>query len=100
MLKEIVNKVKLAFDNTEEINEIDEKYFAQVMKEIKDGYKEDGLKGKPIVMSGGDESKVDSIYIKLRAEYLQDKAMLTGKYHLQMSRSYQSKHKLSAISYL
>ena len=73
MLKEIVNKVKSALDNTEEINEIDEKYFAEVMKEIKSGYKEEGLEGKSIAMSGGDTNKANSIYVQLRAEYLQNK---------------------------
>ena len=55
-------------DNTEEI---DEKYFAQVMKEIRSGYKDDGLEGKAIAMSGGDESKANSIYVQLRAEVIQ-----------------------------
>ena len=73
MLKNMVNKVKSALDNTEEI---EEKFFAEVMKEIKDGYKEEGLEGKSIAMSGGDNDKANSIYVQLRAEYLQNKEVL------------------------
>ncbi len=70
MLKGLVKKFKSAVDDTEEI---DEEFFAQVMKEIKDGYKEEGLEGKSIAMSGGEEKKANSIYMRLRAEALQEK---------------------------
>ena len=73
MLKGLVKKFKSAVDDTEEI---DEKFFAEVMKEVKDGYKEEGLEGKSIAMSGGDTDKANSIYMQLRAEYLQNKEVL------------------------
>ena len=99
MLKELVKKFKSAVDDTEEI---EEKYFAEVMKEIKDGYKEEGLEGKSIAMSGGDTNKANSIYMQLRAEYLQEKAVLENievlrKERLDRDELHQALKKLSLV---
>jgi len=70
-LKNLVRKIKSANDETEEI---DNKYFAEVMDEIDRGFKDKGIKGKAIAISGGDDKKANALYIQMRAEFLQEKA--------------------------
>ncbi len=70
-LKNLVRKIKSANDETEEI---DNKYFAEVMDEIDRGFKDKGIKGKAIAISGGDDKKTNALYIQMRAEFLQEKA--------------------------
>ena len=53
---------------------IDGKYFEQAMKEIEEGYKDKGLEGKAFVLSEGDTEKAKVLYLKLRAEALQNNA--------------------------
>jgi len=70
MFKKIFKRIKNIVDDTEQI---DEKFYADVMDEISQGFKDKALVGKAIVQSDGDESKFHPIYVKLRAEALQEK---------------------------
>jgi len=70
MFGKVVNKFKKAIDSTEQIDDI---FYAKVMDELSNGYKDKALVGKAIAQSDGNEAKFDSIYIKLRAQYLQEK---------------------------
>jgi len=69
MFGNIINKLKKSVDETEQIAD---HFYAQVMDEISDGYKDKGLVGKAIAQSDGNEAKFDAIYIKLRAKALQN----------------------------
>jgi len=70
MFRTLVNKAKKILIDTEQI---DEKFYAEVMDELINGFKDKGLLGKAIAQSNGNISKVDSIYIKLRARVLEEK---------------------------
>ena len=93
MLKGLVKKFKSAVDDTEEI---EKEIFAQVMKEIDDGFQDKGLLGKAKAKAGGDDNKSESIYIQIRAEELQksiqEKRQIQG--HLQQieARKIRKKH--------
>ena len=69
-LKNLMNKAKNIVDETEQI---DDHFYAQVMDELAQGFKDKGLVGKAIAQCDGQEGKFDSIYMKLRAKDLQDK---------------------------
>ncbi len=69
-LKNLIKKAKTAVDTTEEI---DNHFFAQVMEEIEKGFRDKGLHGKAIALSGGDDAKANAIYVELRAKALQEK---------------------------
>ncbi len=67
--KKVIKKAESLMDTVEDI---DEHFFAEVMDEISDGYKDKGIYGKSIAMCAGDEAKINSLYIKLRAKALQE----------------------------
>jgi hypothetical protein len=73
MFGNVLNKLKKSVDETEQI---DEQFYAQVMDELSEGYKDKALVGKAIAQSNGNESKFDSLYVKLRAKSLQDTYLL------------------------
>ena len=52
--------------------EREEIFYEIVLTELEKGYKKKGLLSKAIADSGGDESKVESIYIKYRVQSLKD----------------------------
>jgi len=70
MFDKLINKIKHTIDETEQI---DEQFYAQVMDELSKGYKDKALVGKAIAQSNGNETKFNSIYVKLRAKDLQEK---------------------------
>ena len=67
--KKVIKKAESIMDTAEDI---DDCFFAEVMDELSDGYKEKGIYGKSIAMCAGDEAKINSIYIKLRAKSLEE----------------------------
>ena len=71
MFGNLIKKVKNTVDETEQIHE---QYYALVMDELGTGYKDKALVGKAIAQSDGNKEKFDSIYVKLRAKALQEKA--------------------------
>jgi len=70
MFGKLISKLKNSVDETEQI---DERFYAEVMDELAQGYKDKALVGKAIAQSNGNEAKFDSIYVKLRAKTLQEK---------------------------
>ncbi len=75
-LKNVIKRAKSVVDTTEEI---DNHFFAEVMDEMEKGHIDKGLNGKAIAMSSGDEAKAKSLYIEMRAKYLQEKFNYTVK---------------------
>ena len=69
MFGNILSKAKKAVDETEQI---DDRFYAEVIDELSNGYKDKALVGKAIAQSDGNEGKFDSIYMKLRASALQE----------------------------
>ncbi len=88
MFGNIVNKLKKSVDETEQIAD---HFYAQVMDEISDGYKDKALVGKAIAQSDGTEAKFDAIYVKLRAKSLQDEQEQKNKIRKVEAISYQDK---------
>ncbi len=76
MFGELIGKAKKVVDETEQI---DECFYAEVIDELVQGYKDKGLVGKAIAQADGNEGKFDSIYMKLRAKALQEKAIQSMK---------------------
>ena len=76
MFGKLISKVKSSIDETEQI---DECFYAQVMDELSEGYKDKALVGKAIAQSDGNKEKFNSIYIKLRAKTLQEETIKTNK---------------------
>jgi len=75
-LGNLINQGKAAIDETEQI---DEHFYAEVMDELSQGFKDKALVGKAIAQCDGNEGKFDSIYMKLRAKALQEKNQLHNK---------------------
>ena len=69
MFEILINKAKLLLTTTGRTNE---RFYADVMDELTNGFKDKALVGKTIVQSNGNISKSDSIYIELRAKKLQE----------------------------
>ncbi len=61
---------KAVSDPTEGVSD---HFFAEVMEEMKKGFKDKGINGKAIALSGGDDAKANAIYVELRAKALQEK---------------------------
>ena len=67
-------KIKIEnIENRDEVEGIGERFFAEVMEEMKKGFKDAGINGKAIALSGGDDAKANAIYVELRAKALQEK---------------------------
>ncbi len=60
---------KKIVDDTEQI---DDRFYADVIDELSKGYKDKALVGKAIAQSDGNKARFDSIYMKLRARALQE----------------------------
>ncbi len=69
MFSKLLKKIKNIINKTEQI---DEQFYAKVMDELSVGFRDKALAGKAIAQSEGYEEKFHSIYIKLRAKYLQE----------------------------
>lgn len=69
MFGKLLDKVKKAIDETEQI---DDRFYALVMDELAEGFKDKAAVGKAIAQADGNESKFDSIYVKIRAQALQE----------------------------
>jgi hypothetical protein len=91
-LGNLVGTGRKIIDETEQINDC---FYAQVMDELSEGYKDKALVGKAIAQSNGNEAKFDSIYIKLRAKSLQDTYQLTTK--IINTKAISQQNKLSKI---
>lgn len=71
--KNIIKKAKETIDSAlDSTEEVDNHFFAKVIEEIEKGFKDKGLEGKAIAMTGGDKKKADSQYMQMRAEALQE----------------------------
>ncbi len=69
MLGNMIGGIKGLFDDTEQI---DDQFYAEVADELDRGYKDKAAYAKSIAQSEGDEAKATSLYIKIRAEALQE----------------------------
>ncbi len=73
MVRNIANKLKKSLDDTEQI---DDRFYAEVMDELNQGFKDKAAVGKAIAQCDGDESKFNSIYMKIRASTLQEQSLI------------------------
>lgn len=58
---------------------LDEQIYAQVLSEIENGQRRDGLWAKALAHSDGSNEKAKSLYIKYRAESIKDEIILATK---------------------
>ncbi len=72
-LGKLVGAGKKIVDDTEQI---DSRFYAEVMDEISQGFKDKAAVGKAIAQSDGNEAKFDSLYVKIRAQALQEQFMI------------------------
>jgi hypothetical protein len=59
---------------------LDENIYAQVLSEIENGQRRDGLWAKALANSDGSNEKAKSIYIKYRADSIRDEIALAAKH--------------------
>ena len=71
MFEKILKTIKKKVDETEYIDNI---YYAKVMDELEQGFRDKALVGKALAKAQGDEGRFNSIYIRLRAEALQERS--------------------------
>ena len=87
MFENILKKINKVIDATEQV---DDRFYAEVMDEISRGFKDQALVGKAIAQADKIDKNYDSIYVKLRASLLQDKYIKEKKANQQQQ---QIKHK-------
>jgi len=59
---------------------LDEQIYAQVLSEIENGQRRDGLWAKALAHSDGSNEKAKSLYIKYRADSIRDEIALAAKH--------------------
>lgn len=76
MFGNILKKINKVVDETEQI---DDRFYAEVIDELGQGFKDKAAVGKAIAQCDGDGTKFDSLYMKIRASALKDKYLLDSK---------------------
>ena len=87
MFGNIMKKLNKITDDTEQI---DDRFYAEVMDEISKDFKDKAAVGKAIAQSDGNESKLDSIYITIRAKALQEQHRIEKNYKKSLELEHRS----------
>ncbi len=78
----------------DETEQIDDRFYAEVMDELSQGFKDKSAVGKAIAQSDGNEARFDSIYMKLRARALQEEFIKKDKFRLEQQQIEQIEQEL------
>lgn len=62
----------------------EENFYEQIAKELRGGYKRDGIYAKALVDAEGAEDKAKALYIKLAVQSLKDEIFLIAEYEKEL----------------
>ncbi|MFI8744202.1 hypothetical protein ACIGKL_03465 [Pseudomonas sp. NPDC077186] len=77
---------------------LDEQIYAQVLSEIENGQRRNGLWAKALAHSDGSNEKAKSLYIKYRADSIRDEIALAAKYKETEKDKYHAQENKSTVT--